>query len=84
MTFTGKTLRLNYRTSSRGVLRVELQDAEGQAIAPYTADKCLLRGDNLSATVAWGDKSDVSQLAGKPIRLRFLLRDAELFSFRFE
>ncbi len=27
--------------------------------------------------------TDVSRLSGKPIRLRFVLRDADLYSFRF-
>jgi len=84
LTFTGKTLLVNYRTTPHGLVRVELQDAEGQPIAPFTADNSLLRGDNLSSAVAWAEKSDVGQLAGKPIRIRFVLRNAELFSFRFE
>lgn len=84
LTFTGKVLILNYRASSGGSVRVELQDADGKPLAPFTADKCLLSGDDLTAKVAWAKNSDLSSLAGKPIRIRFLLKDAELFSFRFE
>ncbi len=84
LTFTGKTLILNYRTSSNGFVRVELQDADGKSLAPFTADKCSLSGDDLAAKVAWAKNSDVSSLAGNPIRIRFVLKDAELFSMRFE
>ena len=34
-------------------------------------------------TVAWEGSRDVSRLAGKPVRLRFVMKDADLFSFRF-
>ena len=32
---------------------------------------------------AWKNGSDVSSLAGKPVRLRFRLKDADLFAFQF-
>lgn len=84
LTFTGKTLILNYRTSSSGSVRVELQDAEGKPIPSFTTENGLLRGDELAAKVVWAKNSDVSSLAGKPTRIRFVLKDAELFSMRFE
>ena len=84
LTFTGKSLLLNFRTARSGTVRVELQDADGKPIASFTADKCSLSGDDLAAKVAWAKSTDVSSLAGKPIRIRFVLKDAELFSMRFE
>ena len=39
--------------------------------------------DALRHTVVWGGRSDVSQLAGKTIRLRFHLQSARLYSFVF-
>jgi hypothetical protein len=33
--------------------------------------------------ITWQGKSDTSLLAGRPVRLRILLRDAELYSFQF-
>jgi hypothetical protein len=32
---------------------------------------------------SWKSGTDVSQLAGKPVRLRFELKDADLYSFQF-
>ena len=40
-------------------------------------------GDELERTVTWKGGSDVGKLAGQPVRVRFALRDADLFSFRF-
>ena len=40
-------------------------------------------GDEIDRTVAWKDGESVKQLAGTPVRLRFVLKDADLFSFRF-
>jgi len=33
--------------------------------------------------VKWKAGSDVSALVGKPVRLRFVMTDADLYSFRF-
>jgi len=33
--------------------------------------------------VAWGDVRDVSPLAGKPIKIRFLMQDCKLYAFQF-
>jgi hypothetical protein len=84
LTFTGKSLVLNYRTSRGGSVRVELQDTAGKPIAPFTADNAVLNGDELAAKVAWSKNTDVGSLAGRPTRIRFVLKEAELFSFRFE
>jgi hypothetical protein len=40
-------------------------------------------GDDLARAVTWGGKADVGQLAGRPLRLRFVLRDADLYAFQF-
>ena len=85
ITFEGRKLVLNYRTAQNGSVRVELQDADGQPLKGFAAaDSRPLRGDQLSATAAWASGDDLSRLAGQPIRLRFLLQDAELFALKFE
>jgi hypothetical protein len=33
--------------------------------------------------ITWQGKSDTSSLVGRAVRLRFLLRDAELYAFQF-
>ena len=67
-------------------MRGEIQDANGAPIPGYTlADSHELYGDSLSLAAAWKDRdTDVGDLAGKPVRLRFVVRDADVFSYQFE
>jgi hypothetical protein len=32
---------------------------------------------------SWGDATDLGALAGSPVRLRFVMRDSDLYSIRF-
>lgn len=82
--FTGETLEINYSTSAAGSIRVEIQDAAGQPIPGFAIDDCPeIYGDQISRVVAWTAGSDVGKLAGQPIRLRFVMKDADLYSLRF-
>jgi len=84
-TFAGSRLVLNFATSAAGDLRVEVQDACGAPIAGFALTDCdEVFGDEIERTVTWrGGESDLSALAGRPVRLRIALRDADLFSLRF-
>ena len=44
----------------------------------------LTFGDELEREIRWKGGPDVGKLAGRPLRLRFVLRDADLFAFRFQ
>lgn len=84
LTFAGDKLMLNFATSAAGDIRVEIQNAEGTPIPGFTLDDCPpVFGDAIERTVTWKDGREVSNLVGKPVRLRFVLRDADLYSFRF-
>ncbi|MFH1569564.1 MAG: hypothetical protein ABIL09_16325 [Gemmatimonadota bacterium] len=83
-TFGGAELVLNYATSAAGSVAVEIADAEGRPLPGYRLRDCRpLVGDHIERGVAWKDGSDLSALAGRPVRLRFVLEDADLFSLRF-
>lgn len=90
--FTGKTLTLNYSSSARGGVRVGIVDAAGEPVEGYSLDDCpWIYGDSVERVVEWkrGEgvddvTTDVSPLAGKPVRLVFELKDADLYSFQFE
>jgi len=83
-TFTGKILRLNYSTSAAGSVQVEIQDEQGKPQSGFAlADMSLLFGDELDATVNCKSAKDLSGLR-QPVRLRFVMKDADIFSFRFE
>ncbi|MBN2309626.1 MAG: hypothetical protein JXR94_11675 [Candidatus Hydrogenedentes bacterium] len=82
--FAGTRLALNYSTSAAGSLKVEVQSAEGRPIPGFTLNDCPeIIGDRLEHVVVWKGADSVSRLAGKPVRLRFVLRDADLFSLQF-
>jgi hypothetical protein len=82
--FSGNQLVLNYSTSAAGSIRVELLDSTGRPIQGYRSQDCReLIGDEIERVVTWNGVSDVSSLAGKPIQVRFLMKDADLFSLRF-
>ncbi len=83
-TFAGNSLTLNYATSAAGSVQVEIQDADGKAIPGFSlAEATETFGDKIDAPFAWKKGTDVSSLAGKPIRLRFAVRDADVYSYRF-
>ena len=82
--FAGRTLVINYATSAGGSLRVEIQDESGRPIPGFAlADGRNLVGDAIEQTVSWSNGSDVSSLAGKPVRLRFVMQEADLFAMQF-
>ena len=85
LVFSGGELTLNFSASAAGSVRVEiLQDEEDLPLKGYTLDDCReVLGDDLERRVVWGENSDVSHLAGIPVRLRFQMRDADLYAFRF-
>jgi hypothetical protein len=85
LTFSGQKLVINYTTSSIGHVKAELQDAAGQPIPGFTlAEADEIVGDEISRTVSWKGSSDVSALVGKPVRLRFNMKDADLYSIQFQ
>lgn len=83
-TFTGARLEINYSTSAAGQIRVELQDAAGHPFPGLALADCEpIWGDHVARVVKWQSGQDVSPHAGKPVRLRFAMEDADLFALRF-
>jgi hypothetical protein len=83
--FSGDKLVLNYATSAAGSIAVEIQDESGKPLPGYTiADTKPLYGDELEAAISWKSKKDVSDVAGKPVRLHFAMSDADIYSLRTE
>lgn len=78
--FEGSLLRLNIATSAFGSIYVQVLDADGQ---PISAESVEIYGDSTDRIVYFPDGSDFSAYAGQPIRLRFRLRDAKLYSMIF-
>ena len=82
--FSGGQLELNYSTSGAGRIRVEVQDIDGVPIPEFTLDDCdPIFGDEIAGHVRWKESLDVSSLAGKSVRLRFVMNESDLYSIRF-
>jgi hypothetical protein len=83
-TFSGRELSLNYSTSAAGSVRVEIQDAAGSPCPGFSLDDCSeIIGDEIHRVVRWRSGSDVSALASRHVRLRFVIRDGDLFAIQF-
>ncbi len=84
LTFSGSELHLNVSTSAAGSLRVEIQKADGTPIPGYSLKDCVpVYGDEVDRIVSWRGEPDLASLAGQSVRLRFVLRECDLYSFKF-
>jgi len=82
--FQGDHLTLNLATSAAGGVRVEIQHPDGAPVEGFALSDCdEVIGDELDRIVTWQGNTDLSHLAGQPVRLRFELKDADLFAMRF-
>ena len=81
MVLAGKELRVNAACPG-GSLRVEVLDADGKPLAGFTrADAEVFAGDELRHVVRWRGRADIAPLAGRTVRLRFHLRNGDLYAF---
>ncbi len=84
LAFDGRELVINYSTSAVGSITVEIQDAEGNSVEGHRLEQCReIYGDHIERVAKWEGGSDLSSLARKPVRLRFAVKDADLYSIQF-
>jgi len=82
--FDGEQLIVNYSTSAAGSLRVEIQNADGTPVPGFELEKSTFAvGDTIDGVMSWEGSPDLARLAGTPVRLRFVLEECDVFSFRF-
>ncbi len=91
LVFQGDNLSMNFATSAAGSIRLEIQDVQGNPLPGFALEESpLIWGDEIEHTVRWershakatSDKP-LARIAGKPVRLRFVMKDADLYSLRF-
>jgi hypothetical protein len=69
--FSGKDLTVNYKVKEGGMMRVELIDGENG------------KADSVNAVVRWkGSPVLKDAMAQKAVRIRFALRNADLYSIK--
>jgi hypothetical protein len=82
--FSGGKLLLNDWTSAAGSIRVELLSESGQPLPGYgMKDGKPIIGNELAREVTWAGDRNASELVGTPVKLRFRIADADLYSLRF-
>jgi hypothetical protein len=78
--FTGSHLFVN--ADLTGELRVEILDADGRTIAPFTRAACEpVRGNGTRLRVTWRAAPSLAPLAGTTVRLRFHVTFGRLYAF---
>lgn len=84
LTFDGRRLTLNFATSAAGDVRVGLVEADGRSVPGFGLDECdALVGDEVAGPVTWRGEADLGRWRGRAVRLRFRLRDANVFALQF-
>ena len=84
ITFDGDELAVNASTTAVGSLRVELQHPDGAPVEGFSLADCRpITGDGVEIAVRWEGAPKLARLAGAPVRLRFAMRECDLFSYRF-
>ena len=80
----GTELRVNV-DSWRGKVKAEVIDAEdGRVIPGYGSDESIPAViDSVDAPMRWKDRSNLSELGGKTVRIRFSIWQGELYGFWF-
>ena len=88
--FSGSQLHINASMASisagpgPGQVRVEVIRANHKKLPGFTFDDAdPITTPGLDHVVSWNGNSDLSQFAGKSIKLRFYFKNAKLFSFQF-
>ena len=79
LTFEGDSLEINFATSALGHVRIVICDENGEALSGYDSGKHF--GNSLERKI--GFPKPLSELSGKTVRIKFEIKDADLYSFRF-
>ncbi|HYF35537.1 MAG TPA: hypothetical protein VD994_09635, partial [Prosthecobacter sp.] len=81
LTFEGEKLSVNIL--SKGKTLVEIQDGEGKPLQGFSSADCTpITGDETDQIVQWKGGS-LAALAGKTVKLKFDLQDADLYALQF-
>ena len=92
LVFKGSRLLVNFEASLKGSagvddassLQVEVLDPRGRPIQGFGRDEAqTITRTGLRHSVAWKAGTRLASQEGRPVRLRFHLRNAKLYSFQF-
>jgi len=79
--FIGDTLEVNANAKG-GSIRVEALDPAGKVIEGFAKKDCTpITSDSVRHVLKWKGKADCQLIQARPIKLRFYLKKAKLYSF---
>ena len=82
--FEGEMLTINLK-SSNGFVKVGILDETGKPLTGFSPAECdEIKGDSVQQIVSWKGNTDVSSLAGKPVKLCFEMMHAGVYSMQFK
>lgn len=82
--FNGDRLWLNFSSSAAGYIKVEILDIHGNSLEGFELDKSReMIGNEIEKAVSWKGDPDLEKIMDRPVRLRFVMKDADLYSLRF-
>jgi hypothetical protein len=87
--FEGNRLRVNIDTGATGYAQIGFEDEQGRPVPGFTVDDCLyINGNFVEHEVRWLTpdrqlRNDVSELAGRPVRLVVRMRGSSLYALQF-
>jgi hypothetical protein len=80
--YDSDVLLINADIAEGGYLKAELLDADGNVLDGYSMSECnALTGDVLAGRITWANHELLARDAFDGLRLRFEMKDAELYSF---
>ena len=80
----GEQLMIN-ADARGGEVAVAVLDAQGRELAGYRKIECArVDSDSVRQPVTWRERQTLAPLQGQPIRLKFYLRAASLYSFSLD
>jgi hypothetical protein len=83
--FNGDKLYLNFSTSAAGFVKVEILDLDGNKIKGFELENSSeIIGNEIEKEVSWNENPDLRELNGVAVRLRFVMKDADLYSIKFK
>ena len=83
--FSGSELIINYSTSTGGMIKVEIQGIDGNPIPGFKLEDCgEIVGDEIERKIKWKGLSKLEGLEGTPVKLHFVMKDCDLYSFKFQ
>ena len=81
---TAPELSLRTPAFAAEILAFPQDGASPKPVAGYTLAECTaVPTEMIEYTITWKEKQDLSELVGKPVFIRFYLKNVGLYSFRF-